>query len=219
MVTIIQTACLGKISLTTKENFMSQSGPLRKARLQSKEGGTHIEFMFNPNELNFSRSLELTPIKGARTKKGMPKISFGYPQPYSLTINNILFDTYETGENVLVKYIDPFREAVSFDSFKLSDDQRDPKDKERPKITKRPSTYLFTWGGEEYLLCLVKTLSYKLTLFLPNGTPVRAIVNLTLEEVDESAPEPDVSTPEVSKRLRQQEQAKRKGAKKSVPNK
>lgn len=176
---------------------------LVKARLHSKDGGTPIEFMFNPTELNFSRSLQLNPAKGARTDKGIPKMSFGYPEPYTLTINNILFDTYETGKNVL-DYIKPFQDAVNFDKFTLSDDKPDPKDKERPKITKRPPSYIFTWGSQDYLLCLVKTLSYKLTLFLPDGTPVRAVVSLTLQEVDYSKANPDYSTPDPSEKQRQQ---------------
>jgi hypothetical protein len=185
---------------------------LVKAELCSKEGGTTIEFMFNPNELNFSRSLQLNTIKGSRTDKGIPKINFGYPEPYTLTINNILFDTYEIGKSVL-DYIKPFQDAVDFEKFKLSDDKRDPKDKERPKITKRPPSYIFMWGSE-YLLCLVKSLSYKLTLFLPNGTPVRAVVSLTLQEVDNSNANPDFSTPEPKDKQRDKDQAKRQNAKK-----
>jgi hypothetical protein len=185
---------------------------LVKAQLLSKDGGTRIEFMFNPTELNFSRSLQLTPAKGARTDKGIPKMSFGYPEPYTLTINNILFDTYETRKNVL-EYIKPFQDAVDFDKFRPSDDKADPKDKERPKITKRPPSYIFTWG-QEYLLCLVKTLSYKLTLFLPEGIPVRAVVSLTLQEVDYSNANPNYSTPDPNDKQRKQDQvqaqAKRK---------
>jgi hypothetical protein len=180
------------------------SQQLVKAQLYSTEGGTTIEFMFNPTELNFNRTLELNSPKGSRTDKGIPKINFGYPQPYTLTINNILFDTYETGENVL-KYIEPFKEAVAFEAFKLSDDKRDPKDKERPEITKRPPSYMFTWGSQKYLLCLVKTLGYKLTLFLPNGTPVRAVVSLTLQEVDNSQPNPKLNPPDPNNKQRQQD--------------
>lgn len=152
-----------------------------KAQLVAQEGGETIEFMFNPTELEFSRSLELNPSAGARTAKGLPKVSFAYPAPYSLTISNILFDTYETGKNVLTEHINSFRKAVEF-----------------AQSTERPPIYLFTWGSQEYLRCFVKSLSYKLSLFLPDGTPVRAIVNLTLEEIDESVPTTSPATPNAS---------------------
>ncbi|MFM7599951.1 MAG: hypothetical protein ACKO7R_01945, partial [Pseudanabaena sp.] len=40
------------------------------------------------------------------------------------------------------------------------------------------------WGQTQYLKCFVKSLDYDLTMFLADGTPVRAIVGMTLEEVD-----------------------------------
>ena len=44
--------------------------------------------------------------------------------------------------------------------------------------------YNFAWGQNQYLKCFVKSVSYKLTMFLADGTPVRAIVDMSLEEVD-----------------------------------
>ncbi|MFP4124759.1 CIS tube protein [Coleofasciculus sp.] len=38
-------------------------------------------------------------------------------------------------------------------------------------------------------------LDYNLTMFLPDGTPVRAKINLTLEEIDESTSQPGMSAP------------------------
>ncbi|MGG6296340.1 hypothetical protein ACQ4M4_18270 [Leptolyngbya sp. AN02str] len=149
-----------------------------KAKLIAQGGGDTIEFMFNPVELEFSRSLNLNRSTGARTSEGLPKISFGSPEPYRLTLSNLTFDTYETGKNVYNEYISKLRKAVEF-----------MQNKERPPI------YLFTWGSQEYLRCFVQTLSYKLTLFLPDGTPVRSIVNLTLEEISETTPAGNTSTP------------------------
>jgi hypothetical protein len=149
-----------------------------KAKLIAQGGGDTIEFMFNPTELDFSRSVNLNRSNGARTDEGLPKISFGSPEPYKLTLSNLLFDTYETGKNVYTEYISRFRQSVEF-----------LQNKERPPI------YLFTWGSQEYLRCFVQSLSYKLTLFLPDGTPVRAIVNLTLEEIGESTTPGNTGTP------------------------
>ncbi|MGK7926783.1 MAG: hypothetical protein AB4290_16345 [Spirulina sp.] len=57
--------------------------------------------------------------------------------------------------------------------------------------------------------CFIENLAYKLTLFLPDGTPVRAeIDSLTLKEVDEEKPsgsgqakQPDKNTRETSQNM------------------
>lgn len=142
---------------------------LVKAKLKAIDGGTDIEFMYNPNLLTFNRSISLEQSPGARTEQGMNKTSFKHPNPYTLTISNILIDTDESGGNAL-DYIKKFQGTVEF------------------QVTvngmRRPPLYLFTWGGNSYLRCFVKTLNYKLTKFRPDGTPVRAFVDLTLEEID-----------------------------------
>ncbi|MDV3348632.1 hypothetical protein QGP82_08040 [Leptothoe sp. LEGE 181152] len=149
-----------------------------KAKLIAQGGGNNIEFMFNPTELSFSRSLRLNSPGGARTDEGLPKVSFGSPEPYSLNVSGLVFDTYETGENVIDKYVKNFRQAVEF-----MDSQE------------RPPIYLLTWGKQEYLRCFVESLSYKLTMFLADGTPVRATVDITLKEVGEVSGTGNTGTP------------------------
>ena len=147
------------------------SGKLEKAKLISEESET-IEFMFNPSEISFTHSNTFNCDQGARTNKGIPKISFAHPNPSQITISNILFDTYEQGTDVL-KYINLFIKALDF------------AEKGSAK-GKRPPIYTFIWGQNNYLRCFIDTLSYRLTRFLPNGTPVQARIDqLTLKEVDE----------------------------------
>lgn len=70
---------------------------LNKATLEpaKDEKAKKIEFMFNPNELKFSRSINTEQSQGSRTKSGGNKNSFKHPNPYQLTISNIILDTYE----------------------------------------------------------------------------------------------------------------------------
>lgn len=149
------------------------SGKLEKAILihQPRDSSKDIEFMFNPNELVFQQSIQLNESHGARTQTGMPKVSFAYPQPCVLTISDILFDTYEQGTSVL-EYINKLIKAVNFAES-------------GPAANKRPPTYIFTWGQHQYLRCFVEQVIYKLNLFLSDGTPVQARVDLTLKEADE----------------------------------
>lgn len=161
---------------------------LVKAKLIAIEGGEDIEFMFNPNQLAFSRSIQLEQAQGARTEEGQNKTSFKHPNPYSLKISNILIDTYETQTSVLA-HINKFKKAVEFSGTGEAK-------------TKRPPIYIFTWGDTNYLRCFVKTLSFKFTMFLPNGTPVRATVDLDLEQVDKPTSQPGQGASNPSNNLR-----------------
>ena len=142
---------------------------LVKAKLIAQSGGSDIEFMFNPTELSFTRNLKLNCPDGARTDDGLPKITFGAPEAMSLNLNGLIFDTYESGENILDKHIQKLCEAVEFVDGK-----------------ERPPMYIFAWGKQDYLRCFVQSLTYRLTMFLPDGTPVRASVDLTLQQIGET---------------------------------
>jgi hypothetical protein len=138
------------------------------------DGGSNIEFMFNPNMISFSRSINIEQSSGAHSNKGNNHTSFKHPNPYTVQIGNIPIDTYEKQTSVLDE-IKKFRDGVTFVGTG---------DKKRPPI------YLLTWGNNQYLRCFIKTLNFKLTLFLSDGTPVRASVDLTLEQVDTPVTQP-----------------------------
>ena len=162
---------------------------LVKAKLIAVEGGDDLEFMFNPTQLAFSRTISLEQAEGSRTDEGQNKVSFKHPNPYSLKLSNIIIDTYEENKSVL-EHINKFKKAVEFV-------------KTGGGATKRPPIYMFTWGDTKYLRCFVKTFSFKLTLFLPNGTPVRASIDLDLEQVEKSTPQVGQGAPNPGQSQRQ----------------
>ncbi|MEO0868795.1 MAG: hypothetical protein AAFY17_10170 [Cyanobacteria bacterium J06642_11] len=163
---------------------------LEKAKLKAiASEAPDIEFMFNPNEISFSRSMSLEQAKGARTDKGKTKTSFKHPNPYSLKISNIVIDTYEGGGSVL-DHVKKFTKAVEFS------------EKGQAK-KKRPPIYLFSWGSQLYMRCFVKNFSFKLTMFRANGEPVRATIDLSLEQVEDATPKANQSAKTVSKKQRQ----------------
>ncbi len=178
--------------LAGKSSLISEkSGNLVKARLTSEDGVPPIEFMFNPTELSFNRDVKTSENPGARTKdEGLPKVSYSYIKAYTVTIKKILFDTYEDGSDVVSKYIEPFRTAVKFVGGK-----------------ERPPIYTFSWGDQVYLRrCFVVSLTYNLTMFLPDGTPVRAVIDsLTLKEVDKPEPGAPVAAKNPTQKQRQQQ--------------
>lgn len=166
---------------------------LEKAKLIPKDGGVPaLEFMFNPTEITFEKQIDISHNKGAHgDPSGQNKVGFATTNPYKVTINKILFDTYETGQDVVKQYIAPFQKAVQFIN----------------QQEERPPLYAFTWGSHTHLrCCFVERLSYKLTMFLPNGMPVRAIIDsLTLTEADEPKPANPTSVGQPSPKVRQRD--------------
>lgn len=147
---------------------------LEKATLSSLDTpNVWLRFQFNPKEISFSTKVTLSKGKGARAEKtGFPRVSFGNLEANSISIKNIYFDTYEAGTNVVIQYITPLRIFTRFVS------------------PAEPRTHIlqFKWGNYLYIRqCFIESLDYRLTMFLPDGTPVRAIVdNLTLVETNET---------------------------------
>lgn len=147
---------------------------LVKAKLFSLDDKKYdIVFMYNPTLVDFKRSIKLNQPAGARNKQGQNKISFANPEPCVITLSKILFDTYEEGTDVYKTYIEKMMQSVMFINPESKKDE-----------DKRPPIYLFIWGEKDYLRCFVESFTYQLTMFLPNGMPVRAVANLTLKEVD-----------------------------------
>lgn len=171
----------------------SRTEKLVKAKLIPKDkSATIIEFMFNPTDLQFNRSVEIKDQEGVKTEKGLPKVNFAFVQAWTLKLSNLLFDTYEEGTDVMQE-IEPILDAVDFTKF--SGDS----------TAKRPPVYYFTWGEHKYIRCMVNSISYKLTMFLPDGKPVRALVNIDLKEVDDS---PTFNIPDPKKKQEEEKQDK-----------
>ncbi len=142
---------------------------LQKAKLISMDDNSEIVFMFNPTELDFQKEVVLSAPEALRTSEGMNKVSFSGPKPIKLSISNVLFDTYESGKDVMKQYVDKLLDGLEFVQAK-----------------KRPPIFLFSWGQVKYLRCFLLSVSYKLTLFLPDGTPVRATASLSMQQTDEA---------------------------------
>lgn len=142
-----------------KAKLMVHSDPSGQAK--------DIEFMFNPSELDFTRRIIWDSDVGSRGTTLLPKVNFSGVEPYSFTLQNLLFDTYEKKTSVLKEYINNIKKGATARSNTLT----------------RPPVYILTWH-DSYFHCVMTSLNYRLTLFLADGTPVKAIVNIALQEVD-----------------------------------
>ncbi|HEY9621012.1 MAG TPA: hypothetical protein V6C78_11620 [Crinalium sp.] len=169
---------------------------LEKARLLSLDGDEYnIEFMFNPTQLDFSRSIRLNSNPGARNTHGQPKVSFANPEPCVLNLSKIMFDVYEKGEDgaaELENYIKQLTKAVQFiqggggGGSSGSSSSSSGGSGGAGNSNSRPPIFFFIWGSNCYLRCFIESFRYQLTMFLPSGKPVRATAALVLKEADET---------------------------------
>jgi hypothetical protein len=144
---------------------------LEKAKLKAYGGeAPDIEFMFNPTDISFTRTVKWESNPGNRGTTLLPKVNFSGVEPYKFTLKQLLFDTYETKESVMKNYINKIKKGV--ETIDGSPD-------------KRPPVYILTWGTE-YFYCVITSLTYTLNMFLADGTPVRALVDIALQEVDKN---------------------------------
>jgi hypothetical protein len=128
-----------------------------------------INFMFNPSTLQMNSSTENPDNTGANnTGTGSPKVSFATKQARILTLKEVIFDHYEDGKSVMPD-MEKFQEGMTF-----------------IEAMKRPPVYRVVWGTQQYMRrCFIQNFSYQLTKFLPDGTPVRAVVDVTLKEAED----------------------------------
>lgn len=156
--------------------------PLEKGRLVVIDNGggdaQDITFMFNPQNLSFTRQSRWRSDVGVRSvgtggnkNEEGPKVNFGGVEAYTFSLDNLIFDTYETKESVMVKYLENIKKGVATPS----------------NLNSKPPVYLLTWGGYEYFPCVMTSLTYRLTMFMNDGMPVRALVDISLLEVDKGA--------------------------------
>ncbi|MBI5927828.1 MAG: hypothetical protein HY862_00850 [Chloroflexi bacterium] len=147
---------------------MPTKGGLAPAKLVNMTTGEEVECMFNPFEYTLTKqnTWEKKPAKG----KNVPEIVF------------------KQGGNQVLKV------QLLFDTFAEQGDVRDYTDKiwtmmavaEQTKNAttgkSRPPKVSFRWGRLNFEAVLTN-IQQKYTLFLPDGTPVRTTVDITLEQL------------------------------------
>jgi nucleoid-associated protein YgaU len=136
---------------------------MAKAYLEPTEGdnkGQRIALLFNPTQygLDAGNTLAEIGIPGL----GAPIIQYVRGNTRVLTMD-LFFDTFENQSDVR-DYTDPVYGLL----------QIDPQTHAPPRCT-------FTWGTFNFT-CVVERVGGKFTLFLADGTPVRATLSVTLKE-------------------------------------
>jgi nucleoid-associated protein YgaU len=133
--------------------------------LQFDEGAA-IGAMFNPDELSFSGSVGWQKQKAAQ--RDVPELQFTSSEPRTVSVK-LLFDTYDTPDlpkkDVRKEYTDKLLKLTLVQG-----------DKHRPPVCQ------LRWGGGQFFQCVLERLDQRFTLFMDDGTPVRAVVTCAFKE-------------------------------------
>jgi hypothetical protein len=137
--------------------------------LNLDKSGKRVECMFNPTEYTFSKQNEW--VRSNTFGGDMPQVEFSKGQPATLTMD-LYFDTYIKRSDVR-KHTDKIWALTYVDP-----DLKDPKTKKS-----RPPMVRFQWGKSWTFDAVITSISQHFTLFLSDGTPVRAKLSVTFQQI------------------------------------
>lgn len=156
---------------------------LVKAKIKS-EVGDELECLFNPKELTVTRQNQFTP--GKTSGSSVPPQEFGSGQPQQLTLQ-LFFDTYSgyTGskyspESSMQKAQD-VRAQYTDKLWKMMDASIEDKKGSKKSKKKRPPIVTFIWGKFQFE-GVFTSIKQQFTLFSPQGFPVRAMLDVTIQQ-------------------------------------
>lgn len=149
---------------------MESTSTAKAAILNIDKGGEPIECHFNPGEYTFSKqntwSIASTPATN------VPEFEFSGGQPADLQMQ-LLFDTSREKRDVRNVYTDRVWELMLVD-----ESLRAPKSQKG-----RPPLVRFQWGTTWSFDAVIVAMSQRFILFLPDGTPVRALLDVTFRQI------------------------------------
>ena len=144
---------------------------IQKLHIISLEGdAVDVEAQYNPKEIAVDKSVSWSP---AKTPTGdTPELQFTAGTNRGMSLE-LTFDGFEKGTDVHGTYI---QKLTKMTAPQVSDSNKDDE--------KRPPKVKVTWGSKKLpdFVGVVESVSTKYTLFLPDGTPVRATCSVKLKE-------------------------------------
>jgi nucleoid-associated protein YgaU len=148
-------------------------GSLVKAKLKEDKGGDEVEFKFNPTEYSIAKSARWHAPPVSQKSKAGSKPYFASTEPQKLTMQVFFDQTEEEDGDVtddvetLLDWTNPTRDSLS---------------KQKPE----PPALRFIWGSNTDLAdhkFYLASVTAKYILFSPDGTPIRATADLSLQEI------------------------------------
>ena len=123
---------------------------------------------YNPKEITIEKKVPWSKHK--KSKGDAPTLEFTNAEPETLSVE-LFFDCYESKKDVYNTYVKGLRAMTLIDTSATG-------------VKKRPPQVMLSWGKKDFLNFkgVITSLSTKYTMFLPDGTPVRATCTLNLQQ-------------------------------------
>jgi nucleoid-associated protein YgaU len=133
---------------------------------------SELEFQFNPNQLQLTRSASWSSRPAVGFERGTAP-EFTGAQPASLAVEVFLDGTKKPGSSKVRKQVEQLMSCCEVDPQSITSD--------RPS----PPWVRFSWGSFTTVrfVAYVESVSATYTLFSPTGDPLRATCQLSLKEV------------------------------------
>lgn len=151
-------------------------GTRTKAYIVNLETGEEIQCLFNPREYAFAKSNSWASVEVTGQDVPLPEFLSG--GAITLTMQ-LFFDTYAEGTDVR-NYTEKLLNLM-----KVDPDLRDSRTQQG-----RPPRCRFHWGQTWAFEAIVTQIRQSFTLFLGDGTPVRATCDVTFQQVGEEGTYP-----------------------------
>jgi hypothetical protein len=132
-----------------------------------------IEAQYNPSQIQLDESASWTP--DASRKDGVPQLEFTGNAARTLSVE-LFFDGLERRLDVKKAFVDPLGQLI-----RVMDPDGDEEHKRPPLVALAWSSGLPAFRG------VIVSLSTKLTMFLADGTPVRATCSIKIMEATREA--------------------------------
>jgi len=153
---------------------------LEKAYLTRKDNSSvKVPFLFNPKELSIEKSNQFAEVN----IPGLPSPIFQFIRGNARSVMmDLFFDTYEEGKDVRM-HTDQITGWDAGSMFsKLPNEKKGLMDIDSDLHA--PPVCLFIWGAFSFQ-CIIERVTKRFTMFLPEGIPIRATLNVTLKEYRE----------------------------------
>ena len=134
---------------------------------EEKGGGVSIGCMFNPFEYTVTKRNSYKEER--QNRSDVPSFEFEKAGPQTLKLS-LVFDTYESDEDVSLQ---------TNQLWKLMESKTRREGNRNRKVP--PPEVAFEWGVFRFV-AVITNMTQKFTLFKPDGTPVRAKVDVTFTQ-------------------------------------
>jgi nucleoid-associated protein YgaU len=143
----------------------------QQAQLEIENDSPPLKCWFNPKEYTVSKSntWNFKAVAG----QSLPEVQFGSGQPRELSLE-LLFDSSDSDADDVTGVCNRLFKMMEVDRQWASGNRN----------TGRPPKVIFAWGRVLSFRAVPKSLSVQFTLFRPDGTPIRASVKLSFQQVE-----------------------------------